>query len=173
MPGYVLTGAPGTGKSTLIHLLSTRFTTVAEPARALIAEHIAATGEPTLDGRPQLFFDRLLERSIDLYKESSIGSETVFFDRGIPDCIAYASIMGLDTRVAARESSKFRYETQVFIAPPWEDIYTTDDMRRATFDQVVQFDQHIREAYLQLGYVLIELARATPQERLKAVLACI
>lgn len=169
MPRFVLTGAPGTGKTTLTNLLSPRYATVAEPARTLIAEHAASTGESSLDGRPQLFVDRLVERSIVLYKSSpAIG--TVFFDRGLPDCVAYASVMGLDTEEILGKASEFRYDNPVFLAPAWKDIYTTDEMRRATFDQVKEFDQHLRNAYTQLGYELIELPKTLPEQRIETIL---
>jgi hypothetical protein len=106
MPRFVVTGAPGTGKTTVISLLSQRYVTVREPARELIAQHAAATGETTLDGRPELFLSRLLESSIDDF--TSVADDVVaFFGRGLPDCVAYAAVLDLDARGPLEQATRF------------------------------------------------------------------
>ena len=84
MPRYVVTGGLGTGKTSVVSALSRDVETVAEPARELIAEHQAATGEPTLDHRPGLFVERLIARSLEKFHSASASVVTVF-DRGLPD----------------------------------------------------------------------------------------
>lgn len=54
------------------------------------------------------------------------------FDRGVPDCVAYAMAYELDVGPALDAAARCRYDAPVFIASPWEDIYSTDDMRRAS-----------------------------------------
>ena len=168
MPRFVVTGAPGTGKSSVISLLGDRHATVSEPARELIAEHAAQTGEATLDGRPELFLTRLVQRSIDDFRSGS-GATVVFFDRGLPDCVAYAAVLGMDREPLLEQANEFRYDSPVFIAPPWKEIDTTDALRRATFEQVETFHFHLRSAYLQLGYGLIELPKISPSGRVEVV----
>ncbi len=164
MRRLVLTGAPGTGKTSVVALLRDWFPTVAEPARELIAEHAAATGENTLDGRPELFVERLVARSIrDFY--SAAGTGVVIHDRGLPDCVAYAAALGIDPGPVLEQAAAFRYQSPIFIAPPWRAIYTTDNLRRASFEQVEAFDVHLRWAYTRLGYEMIVLPRASPQAR--------
>lgn len=168
MPRFVVTGAPGTGKTSVLSLLGDRHATVSEPARELIAEHTAKTGEATLDGRPELFLRRLVQRSIDDFNSASDGT-VVFFDRGLPDCVAYAAVFGMDPEPFLEQANGFRYDSPVFIAPPWKEIYTRDALRRATFEQVEAFHLHLRSAYLQLGYELIELPRTSPRGRVETI----
>lgn len=170
MPRFVVTGAPGTGKTSVISLLSDRYPTVSEPARALIAQHARETGEATLDDRPELFLERLIKRSIDDF--SSVADTVVaFFDRGLVDSVAYATAFGLDPQPVLNVATRYRYDSPVFIAPPWREIYTPDALRRATFEQVEAFDVALRSAYLQLGYRLVELPRNTPIERAESITA--
>lgn len=160
---YVVTGGLGTGKTSVISALAGEVETVAEPARELIAEHRAATGETTLDDRPETFVTRLIERSVENY--GSISQGIAVFDRGLPDCAAYAAVYGLDTRPALEASGRYRYDSPVFVAPPWEEIYTTDDMRRATFDEAKAFHAAVVAAYERSGYEMVELPRATVEAR--------
>lgn len=167
---YVLTGAPGTGKTAVVAALSGVVATVLEPARLVIAEHAAATGEPTLDGRPELFVERLIDRSLSDFDAVPDGRATLF-DRGAPDCAAYAAAFGLDPEPVLERVAAARYDTPVFVAPPWEAIYTTDELRHATFDQVVAFDAHVRWAYERLEYETIDLPRASPEDRATFIVA--
>lgn len=164
MPRYVITGGLGAGKTSVVALLQTEIETMPEPARQLIAEHLAATGEPTLDHRPQLFVDRLISRSLQTYRSASETAVTVF-DRGLPDCVAYAAVCGVDAQPAMEAAAANRYHDPVFVAPPWEDIYTNDDMRRATFAQAEAFYREVVSAYDRLGYELVELPKASVEDR--------
>lgn len=164
MSRYVVTGGLGTGKTSVVSALASDFTIVAEPARELIAEHADATGESTLDTRPELFVERLIARSIAKY-HSVPASQIAVFDRGLPDCVAYATVCGLDPAAALEAASGHCYEPTVFVTDPWKEIYTTDDMRRATFDQAEDFHAHVVAAYTKLGYELVELPKAPVAER--------
>ncbi len=164
MARFVITGGLGVGKTSLLSLLNRQYETVAEPARELIAEHRETSGEATLDQRPELFVEKLISRSIEKYTTASSSAVTVF-DRGVPDCIAYAMAYELDIGPALDAASRYPYENSVFIASPWEEIYTTDDMRRATFAQAEAFYAYVVEAYQGLGYQIIELPKVSVEER--------
>lgn len=172
MPRFIVTGTFGTGKSALIAALSADVATVSEPARELIAEHRLATGEESLDGRPRVFVSRLIERSLEKY-QSVEEAQVVVFDRGLPDCIAYAQILGCDSEPASAVASMHRYAPTVFYLPPWKEIYHTDDMRRATFVQSEMFDAEVRRTYESLGYELVTVPKAPIDERAVLVRAVI
>jgi predicted ATPase len=165
---YVITGAPGTGKTALVESLAHVTTVGGEPARELIVEHREATGEPSLDGSPEVFVERLILRSIEKF-DAATDSKATFYDRGLPDCVAYARVFGVDAGPAIAASSVRRYTDPVFVAPPWESIYSVDDMRRASFAQIVVFHNELVAAYHALGYKLLELPKTTVTERVRFV----
>lgn len=164
MARYVITGGLGVGKSSVLSFLEPKYETVAEPARELISEHRETTGEATLDHRPELFVELLISRSIEHHAAASPSAVSVF-DRGVPDCVAYAMASEVDIGPALDAASRYRYESPVFVASPWEEIYVTDDMRRATFAQAEDFYAYVVEAYERLGYQMIELPRTSVEER--------
>ena len=53
----------------------------------------------------------------------------------------------------------------MLVTRPWEEIYTTDEERKATFDQVVTFDEHVDIAYERAGYTLLVVPQGTIVER--------
>lgn len=164
MRRIIVTGAPGTGKTSLLTALKDSFDVVPEPARPIIANHRAATGEPNFDGRPERFVDLLIQRSIEDFRKVRPETTTVF-DRGLPDYVAYAMAGGIDSDQTLAAARQHRYDEPVFIAPPWAKIYTTDEMRLATFEQVERFHASLTWAYQELGYELIELAKADVRSR--------
>lgn len=164
MVRFVITGGLGVGKTSVLSLLKPRYATVAEPARELIAEHRETNSEAMLDQRPELFVEKLISRSIEKYTTASPSTVTVF-DRGLPDCIAYAVAHEMDVGPALDAASRYPYENPVFIASPWKEIYTTDDMRRATFAQAESFHSYVVEAYERLGYQIVELPQVSVKER--------
>ena len=81
---FILTGAPGTGKTAIRRQLGNEFRCVDEPAREILAEQRATGGSGTWDLDASLFVHLLLQRSIPKYAMARSSGETVVFDRGIP-----------------------------------------------------------------------------------------
>lgn len=163
---HVLTGAPGSGKTAVLEKLrGLGFAVVDEPARQILAEQRSFGGRGVPDTDPGHFTDLLLSRALRDYRRACEGRHPVFFDRGIPDVIAYAAYYGLDTAPARNASGLHRYNSLVFVTPHWEEIYQQDDERRMTFDEACRFGDDICEVYRRLGYELLELPRDTPDSR--------
>ncbi len=170
IPFYVLTGAPGTGKSAVLERLRLQgYDGVDEPARQILAEQRSFAGHGVPDSDPALFVELMLSRAVFERRKPRSADHPVFFDRGIPDLIAYALLYGLDDRPARSAAHKYRYNPTVFFAPPWKDIYSTDEERRMTYGQAADFGERMRDAYLGLGYTLVELPREDPAERARFI----
>jgi predicted ATPase len=162
----ILTGAPGSGKTTLLqHLRTLGFQGIEEPARQILAEQrrIAGVGLPERDAR--LFVDLMLSRTLGEYSRMETAAAPVFFDRGVPDMLAYAALFGFDYPPGQNAAREYRYHRRVFYAPAWEAIYTTDEERKMTFQAVRRFGDELRKIYLQSGYDLIDLPCVSVQER--------
>jgi predicted ATPase len=162
---FILTGSPGTGKTAILAELASGFRCVAEPAREILAEQRSTGGAGTPDRDPSLFMDLLLRRSIDKYEAARRLGEPAVFDRGIPDCIAYAARLGLDPMPSIVASKRYRYNAEVLVLEPWEDIYSIDEERTMSFKDTVEFHAAIKDAFELAGYALVEVPRDSVENR--------
>lgn len=113
----------------------------------------------------------MLERSIESFEENCSASTITFADRGIPDTLCYARLIGLPDQTFIRSAcSKYQYAQRVFIAPPWKEIYETDNERKQDFEDAVRTYLEMRCVYTEYGYELIELPRLSARERAGFVL---
>jgi predicted ATPase len=95
----------------------------------------------------------------------------VFFDRGVPDCIGYLRLMGLPVPAHMRRAADVcRYNRLVFLAPPWRQIFRRDEERKQDFVEAVRTCEALASTYSDLGYELIELPKASVEERLHFLL---
>ncbi len=93
---YILTGPPGSGKTSILAELSKRgFPIIEEPARRVLEQQRLIDGEGVYDKNPFLFKELMLSRMLYDY-ESAPKYDLVFFDRGLPDLIAYSKCFNLD-----------------------------------------------------------------------------
>jgi len=93
---FILTGAMGAGKSTILKSLRILgITCIDEPAIQILAEQRGIEGDGVPDRDPKLFTDLLLSRSIHQFKQMENHKGHVIYDRGIPDNIAYAELFAL------------------------------------------------------------------------------
>lgn len=159
---FVITGPPGSGKTPVLRqLVALGFTGVEEPAREVLAQQRAIDGDGVYERNPSLFHDLMLSRAISDFQRMSAASAPVFFDRGIPDLIGYADLFGLDASAAERAANVYRYSEIVFALPSWPEIYVTDDERHMTLTSAQAFGERVRQAYVDLGYTLIDVPRDT------------
>jgi predicted ATPase len=151
---FILTGAPGSGKSTILNALGGDIHVMGEPAREVLAEQRAIDGDGVHDRDRSLFVALLLQRSVDKYEAAQHEERAVMFDRGVPDCIAYATLMDVDPTPSLEAAAAHRYHREVLILEPWEEIYDTDDERTMSFDQTRPFHDALIDAYARTGYSL-------------------
>ena len=114
----ILSGGPGSGKTTLLNELARRgYACVAEAAREIIREQIATQGDALPWKNRRRYTAIMLKRTIadfDRYREQG---GLFFFDRGIPDTLAYARLIRLYLDKHSRhEALARRYVPTVFPA---------------------------------------------------------
>ena len=169
---YVLTGAPGTGKSTILSELSLQYVTVNEPAREVIAKQRSMNGTGVWEKDRGLFIKLLQEQSVSHFI-NTLDEGTVFFDRGVPDCIAYAGYGNVNVESFVSTSKEYRYNEKVFLFEPWEGIYKNDDERTMSYSEALRFHERIVDAYEKLGYTLIKVPNVSVRERVDFILQTI
>ena len=158
---FVISGGPGTGKTTLLEELeSLGYPHAPEVAREIIREQVQSGGTALPWGDREAYTELMLQRSIDSFREHTPAVKPVFSDRGIPDTLGYARLIGLrDTRAIEAACRQFRYARTVFLAPPWEEIYRTDNERTQDFAEAVRTYEVLVNVYRECGYEPVELPR--------------
>jgi predicted ATPase len=168
---FVLTGAMGSGKSTILKLLqATGLAVIEEPARQILAEQRSIGDDGVPEKNPKYFSQLLLSRAIYQFKQMQEYDGNIIYDRGIPDVIAYFQLFDLNYSPAQQASKLFRYEPHVFVFPPWQEIYTTDDERKMPFELARSFGINVQEIYKENGYTLIQVPCVSPQERAQFII---
>ena len=80
-------------------------------------------------------------------------------------------MIGLADEEFIRQScDEYRYAPLVFLAPPWREIYETDTERKQDFAEAERTCEMLAMVYRECGYQLVELPRATPNERADFIL---
>ena len=168
---FVLTGGPGAGKTTVLLELEKRgFRYVPEVARQIIQEQVRSGGNALPWGDRALYTRLMLEKSIESYRgQTSV--QPLFFDRGIPDTLGYARLIGLaDEEIIRQTCSQYRYAPRVFLAPYWEEIYERDTERKQDSTEAKKTCEVIARVYEECGYEILELPKSAAKSRADFIL---
>ena len=165
----IISGGPGTGKSTLLAALASQGEVCCEEvSRQVIREQKAQDGRllPWFNLEP---FAQECLRRMKMQLAESKSHARVFFDRGFPDVTGYMRHGGLtppdELRIASRA-----YSPLVFFAPPWREIFVNDTERPQTYDVSLALSEQIRRAYVEFGFRVIDLERTSIGNRVRQVL---
>jgi predicted ATPase len=168
----VIIGGPGTGKTTIIEGLSIRgYCCYPEVSREVTMEAKKQGIEQLFLENPLLFSELLLEGRKKQFQNAFQESEdVVFLDRGIPDVLAYMHYIGDSYPTHFDACCKDHIYSKIFILPPWEEIYVSDDERYENYEQAKLIYNHLTETYQHYGYELIEVPKGTLKERIHFIL---
>ena len=167
----VITGGPGTGKTTIIDaLIEQGYACFPEISRQITLEAKKQGIEQLFLEKPLLFSELLLEgRKKQHHQATQDVAEIVFMDRGIPDILAYMHYIGDSYPAFFDQASRDHAYSKIFVLPPWEDIYESDEARYENFEQAKLIFAHLIETYEKYGYQLIEVPCGTVEERIQFI----
>jgi predicted ATPase len=168
----VIIGGPGTGKTTIIDgLLAKGYCCYPEISREVTMEAKKQGIEQLFLENPLLFSELLLEGRKKQFQNAIAEShKVVFLDRGIPDVLAYMHYIGDSYPAFFDHACREHIYTKIFLLPPWEEIYVSDDERYENFEQAKLIYNHLTETYQKYGYNLIEVPKGTVEERIHYII---
>lgn len=171
----VITGPPCSGKSSLIDALrenqadpnteSRGFTFVPEVARETFSFLKEYEPEKVAD---KAMFQPLFE-TLQLKNWSE--NDNAVFDRGLPDEFAYRIHFGsTENTVLWNKCMKYRYD-KVFFLPYWPEIYKQDSIRTEDAEEAKRLDTLTWHAYNACCYKIINVPKASVEERVQFILS--
>ena len=173
MRRYILTGAPGAGKTTILHALQARgLAVVEEAATDVVAAGLArGVAEPWtdpdfIDAIVAIQQQRQLAASggdLQVFDRSPVCTHALAVHLGRPISAGLLAEIGRIQREATYETGVFFIETLGFIEPT--------AVRRISFEDALKFEAVHEQSYRAFGYDLIRIAPASIEARVEAILA--
>lgn len=168
----IITGGPGTGKSSIIEELKKRgHICLEEISRQVTLEARKNGVEQLFLTQPLLFSQLLLNgRAKQFLEADAYKNSTIFIDRGLPDVLAYMDFFGSEyPEDFVKVCKNHPYDT-VFIVSPWKDIFQSDNVRYETFKQSEEIHEQLLITYKKFGYHLIDIPFDTIKNRANFIL---
>ena len=163
-----LIGGPGTGKTSLINALKAKgYPCMDEISRQITLEAQKKGIEQLFLEDPLLFSKQLLlGRQKQFLSAENLSNGFVFFDRGLPDVVAYLDYLDSPYPKSFKTICKEHIYNQVFILKPWKTIYAQDNERYETFEQALIIHDFLVKSYTEYGYTIIDTPFGTIDERI-------
>ena len=177
MRRFIVTGAPGAGKTAIIRQLELDgFSVVEEAATDVIA---AAHAHGTVDlWKHPSFIDAIarLQRERQIRASHQL-DEVQFHDRSVVCTAALAVYLGHSfspflTGELKRIQKEAIYQTRVFFIRNLGFI-TPTEARRITFEDALRFERIHEETYREFGFELVSVERGSLAERINIIKAAI
>nr|WP_298789360.1 ATP-binding protein [uncultured Allomuricauda sp.] len=175
----VITGAPGTGKTSIVNGLEQKGHHCFHEIIRDMTSKAKMDGDPEkMVSNPLVFVDDALQFNKDLlygranHFKDSLSSEASIniFDRGIPDVLAYMDFFNQEYDHEFTSACEAHKYDAIFIAPPWKEIYVSDNERLETFDEAQKIHDALMHTYIQFGYHPILIPKKPVVERVSFVL---
>jgi predicted ATPase len=168
----VITGGPGTGKTSVLRILDKRFPVMKESARLVLARNKLFKGKDAKQAGGKKFQEAIWDLEVKHFAQGLVRKEKiVFFDRGFFDGFAYAQLShlnGLHERVV--QGKHILYD-KVFVMDPLPlKYYVNDAKRKETYVEAKKINTLIIAMYKKYGYKPIRVPFDTIPNRAQFIL---
>ena len=159
----IITGAPSTGKTSIINSLKgDNYTVLDEAAREEIIAQQLSKGNAFPWNNVKQFSALVLRRILS----KKLPQNSLFSDRGIPDIIAYLKMANIPVDKEYYEAVKAtNYYKKVFLDPICKEIFINDDQRKESLEEAVQLQEVLIETYKDLNFEILEIPKLGLIER--------
>lgn len=174
----MITGGPGSGKTTLVEALAAHgWPTVPEAAIQVIAELNDELGleqqKTWRRAHVEAFQHRVLERQLELEDAAtgSAGARAVFFDRGVIDGLGYCRHFDQPAPPALVAAARAdRYDRVVLLETLPSVVVRGETGRTSDRAASLAIQGRIAEVYAEQGFAPLRLPVASVEERVQLVL---
>lgn len=166
---YVLTGAPSSGKTTILNLLEKKgYHIQHEWARIYIDEEIKkGKSLEQIRKDESLFQKRVVALKVN-FEKTLPKNKTIFIDRGIPDSAGYNMLYGIKSDTFLTKALKDCFYKKVFLFKLIS--YEKDYARIENKTQALLIEKFLEKAYKDLGMTVITVPKMTIENRLEFIL---
>ncbi|HEU5380679.1 MAG TPA: AAA family ATPase [Ktedonobacteraceae bacterium] len=177
MKRYILTGTPGSGKTSILHQLKSQGYRVVEEAATDLIAHEHKRGNPEPWRQPD-FIDAIVRLQKQRQLEAAMtSSELQWYDRSPVCTLALSRHLGYPPSASLEEeleriARERIYQRQVFFIERLG-FCQPSAARQITFEESLVFEHIHEETYLSLGYDLIKIAPEALLERVHHIIAWI
>ena len=166
---YVISGAPGSGKTTLINAFKMDGVfCFEEVSRSIIAEAQQSGKEQPFLTDPMLFSNVLLSKRIEQFNHPK-QAQIHLYDRGVHDVIAYLEEINAKYPIEFDKKAQSYVYDKVFLLPPWEEIYTQDAERYETYQHAVKIHEHLKAVYQKFSIFIVEVPKTSVAQRIEFI----
>lgn len=166
---YVITGAPCSGKTTIVQLLEKAgHKVIYEAARVYIDQEIKKGRSLKEIRKDELSFQRKVLESKTRVEKKLSPKEIVFLDRAIPDTIAYYELLGIPVDKKLEDIVKRSQYKKVFFFKKLD--YEIDYARTETDEEVKKLEKLLLNTYKKLNLSIIKVPVMKIEDRLNFIL---
>lgn len=171
----VISGGPGSGKTTLVNLLRDKGYNCFDEYSRILIQSAQKKGENNIfKSQPLYFSEEVWKGRKEQYNKSrqSLGKAQkpyVFFDRGLHDVVAYLKCIGTSYDSKKFDLSNFTYDMALLV-PPWKVIHIKDNERKEDFEEVENLYFYIKNTYQKNNIPIVEIPFQTPELRISTLL---
>jgi predicted ATPase len=174
MKRYILTGTPGSGKTSMLHELKRQGYSVVEEAATDVIAREQMHGNPEPWTQPD-FIDAIVCLQKQRQLEASMGpDELQWYDRSPVCTLALSRYLGYPPSASLLEEidrieCERIYQRQVFFIEHLG-FCKPSEARKITFEESLIFEKIHEETYISLGYDLLKIAPEALSERVHRIM---